>query len=56
MSASPVAPTASKYSTKPEDVQAWEDYYEACEEYVDNNKPCMQPDRVFNYRTMDWES
>lgn len=38
----PVAPTVSPESTKPEDVQAWEDYYAACEAWVDNNKPGMR--------------
>jgi hypothetical protein len=40
--AKPIAPAASPTSTDPEDVQAWEDYYAACEEEIELSKPCMR--------------
>lgn len=42
MSSRTTAPTVSAQSTKPEDVQEWEDYYAACERWIDNNKPGMR--------------
>lgn len=43
----PVAPTVSAESTKPEDIKAWEDYYAACEAWVDAQKPCMSRDDYY---------
>lgn len=40
--AQPIAPASSPTSTDPEDVQAWEDYYAACEEEIELNKPGMR--------------
>lgn len=37
----PVAPSVPATSTDPDDVQAWEDYYAACEVYAEMQKPCM---------------
>lgn len=37
----PVAPSVPADSTKPEDIKAWEDYYDACDYYVEMSKPCM---------------
>jgi hypothetical protein len=40
----PVKPTVPADSTKPEDIKAWEDYYADCENWADQQKPCMDRD------------